>query len=698
MSNPCTSTAPMLSPTSFAKPPKPQPMSRSRRVERLRSGWTASNRPTRSCVVRERIRSLSVSHLSTSQVGIIVLPRFQSPRPHAFAIRPARSSMITPTLIATGTKARSSRAGRSRVGTTTLTSGVNPAMAHRFIPRFRHQSSQVAVKVAHGLVYGRRRWASTLPCRSWVSSTPCPWAPRWTSSVTWCRTSSTAAGRVEVRARSAGEATRFFASTTLIVRNDSISDEFIRLHSNKVAPASAIPVSRNCSAAPTSSSRSIRSSPIPSAPATHIRSGWTLPRLWRGSRPRTDRFLDRGRRNRWSYAGRRRGHLGHHAEQARELSRGGGRDDRAHHAVALTLRSLVAEPEPLVHGPGGVVEERSRGLLALGQVVRVRLDEAASFRGDQRQRTPHGDRGHSRTTVAAVDEQARDPVVRHLGDALFPLLAVVDVRQLWNRPELGPGDRDVTVENQGGVRTAGLDQTPLELAMAERPALLRGIRVEVEVRAPAPTPHAVVPFGEIRKRVPRLHGQGFDPVAVHRQGAHPQTVAPEGVALSRSAPSRTPLWSGRRREGRLACADMDDAAAAVPPDLTVLTGTEREVLEGFLELCRGAVARKLAGVAELDARRSLVPSRTTLLGLVKHLAAVEREWFGMVLGGRSPDQLGVPADDGWGPGPHDTVEGVLEDYRRPVRSRGRSPRGSTWRRRWCARSSDRCPCGGSTFT
>jgi len=69
---------------------------------------------------------------------------------------------------------------------------------------------------------------------------------------------------------------------------------------------------------------------------------------------------------------------------------------------------------------------------------------------------------------------------------------------------------------------------------------------------------------------------------------------------------------------------MDDAAAAVPPDLGVLTGSEREVLEGFLELCRGAVARKLAAVAELDARRSLVPSRTTLLGLVKttdHLRA-----------------------------------------------------------------------------
>jgi hypothetical protein len=33
---------------------------------------------------------------------------------------------------------------------------------------------------------------------------------------------------------------------------------------------------------------------------------------------------------------------------------------------------------------------------------------------------------------------------------------------------------------------------------------------------------------------------------------------------------------------------MDEAAAAVPPDLEVLTGTEREVLEGFLELCRGS--------------------------------------------------------------------------------------------------------------
>jgi hypothetical protein len=65
------------------------------------------------------------------------------------------------------------------------------------------------------------------------------------------------------------------------------------------------------------------------------------------------------------------------------------------------------------------------------------------------------------------------------------------------------------------------------------------------------------------------------------------------------------------------------------------------VLEGFLELYRGLVPRKLTGLGEDAARRSLVPSRTTLMGLVKHLASVEREWFGMVLGGRRADGVAV---------------------------------------------------------
>src|SRR5690606_32603248 len=72
----------------------------------------------------------------------------------------------------------------------------------------------------------------------------------------------------------------------------------------------------------------------------------------------------------------------------------------------------------------------------------------------------------------------------------------------------------------------GFDETPLELAVADRPALLLGIRVEVEVQAPATTPYTVVPFGQIGERVPRLHAQGLDPVAVHRQSVHARTLLP----------------------------------------------------------------------------------------------------------------------------------------------------------------------------
>ena len=36
---------------------------------------------------------------------------------------------------------------------------------------------------------------------------------------------------------------------------------------------------------------------------------------------------------------------------------------------------------------------------------------------------------------------------------------------------------------------------------------------------------------------------------------------------------------------------------------------------------------KIDGVSDADLRRSMVPSGTTLLGMVKHLAYVERSWF-----------------------------------------------------------------------
>jgi uncharacterized damage-inducible protein DinB len=106
--------------------------------------------------------------------------------------------------------------------------------------------------------------------------------------------------------------------------------------------------------------------------------------------------------------------------------------------------------------------------------------------------------------------------------------------------------------------------------------------------------------------------------------------------------------------------DDSGTRPAVLPDDFVATGSEREVLAGFLELYRGILVTKLAALSDGEARRSLVPSSTTLLGLVKHLTLVEREWFGQVLG-RLP--VGEVPSGGWDLDAEDTVESVLADYR-----------------------------------
>jgi uncharacterized damage-inducible protein DinB len=54
---------------------------------------------------------------------------------------------------------------------------------------------------------------------------------------------------------------------------------------------------------------------------------------------------------------------------------------------------------------------------------------------------------------------------------------------------------------------------------------------------------------------------------------------------------------------------------------------ERTTLGAFLDYYREAVKGKVRGVSEEDARRRLVPSMTTLAGLVKHLYRVEVSWF-----------------------------------------------------------------------
>src|SRR5918996_6362368 len=74
------------------------------------------------------------------------------------------------------------------------------------------------------------------------------------------------------------------------------------------------------------------------------------------------------------------------------------------------------------------------------------------------------------------------------------------------------------------------------------------------------------------------------------------------------------------------------------------TGGEKQSLRVALDRHRDAVLWKLEGVSDEDLRRPLVPSGTNLLGLVKHLAAVEYGWFCDTFG-RPTEPLPFDDDD-----------------------------------------------------
>ncbi|MFD5098780.1 DinB family protein [Streptomyces albidochromogenes] len=64
------------------------------------------------------------------------------------------------------------------------------------------------------------------------------------------------------------------------------------------------------------------------------------------------------------------------------------------------------------------------------------------------------------------------------------------------------------------------------------------------------------------------------------------------------------------------------------------TGDERRVLTAFLDDQRTTLRMKCTGVETELAQRAVEPSTLSLLGLVRHLADVERRWFRKVLAGQ----------------------------------------------------------------
>jgi hypothetical protein len=87
--------------------------------------------------------------------------------------------------------------------------------------------------------------------------------------------------------------------------------------------------------------------------------------------------------------------------------------------------------------------------------------------------------------------------------------------------------------------------------------------------------------------------------------------------------------TGMRRRAEMFLDAEDDPRQDGPT-----VGDERAMLIGFLRTQRATLELKCAGIdVGALARRSVEPSTLSLLGLVRHLADMERRWFRQVLAG-----------------------------------------------------------------
>lgn len=95
---------------------------------------------------------------------------------------------------------------------------------------------------------------------------------------------------------------------------------------------------------------------------------------------------------------------------------------------------------------------------------------------------------------------------------------------------------------------------------------------------------------------------------------------------------------------------------------TDLRGRLDELLDGY----RTALHDSLDGLTEEQARLRLVPSKTTLLGLLKHVTYVEGVWFDQAVTGRTYQEIEIAStpDRSFTLAKTDTIASIQDAHRR----------------------------------
>lgn len=96
---------------------------------------------------------------------------------------------------------------------------------------------------------------------------------------------------------------------------------------------------------------------------------------------------------------------------------------------------------------------------------------------------------------------------------------------------------------------------------------------------------------------------------------------------------------------------------------------EKTTLEGMLDHYRALLLDICSGLPEDQLRRPMVPSGTSLLGIIKHLSFVERSWFQERVGNEPfelPFDPDADPDADWRIEENETAEDVFSMYRASI--------------------------------
>jgi uncharacterized damage-inducible protein DinB len=99
-----------------------------------------------------------------------------------------------------------------------------------------------------------------------------------------------------------------------------------------------------------------------------------------------------------------------------------------------------------------------------------------------------------------------------------------------------------------------------------------------------------------------------------------------------------------------------------------IAGTEKDILIGFLNFLRDTIVFKMEGLTDEEVRRPHQTSGLTLLGMMKHLAYVERSWFQRTFLG---EEIDVPfteddPDADWRIEPNESTQDIIDLYRQEI--------------------------------